>query len=452
MEHILNLIFLILMISTQSAFSAYKDAVYLPAGSRINVTKSYGYKAPRVVCYQGKPYSVISLFETVEFILTIDSDDFAEYGGDTPQEVMEHYNEKRSLFSITLFSQKRRRIEFSPFEDQCIGIETRHPYNIVLQQNIYNYYRALQFIAGIAVFWSAGQLAKNSVFYYLAGIVLGICASLLVIIALTSKLFPQRPMMYGMLIGGWTVGLYIIKQLMDNVQLILLTYRQYVLWYIGVTGLISFLFCYRVGPPSNPRSQNIIKWVLQAIGGAILYTSSWHTSACVCALVITFIAYHFPMRVLIFVQRFYRRRFPKKRRFLTQAEYHKQTVNETARALSDLRYYVNSGNCSQWHIVSALRDPLRFASFANGAPHLYDEEIEDYSRTIDRSIAGVGEEEAKECLQCNMNYRPPIERRLYRHQQMPMLRDPLPPRGPNAPLFFDDDLDDDDEEEVEQEN
>lgn len=451
MPHILNLIFLILMISTKSAISGYKDAVYLPAGSRLNVTKSYGYKAPRVVCYQGKPYSVLSLFETVEFILTIDSDDFAEYGGDTPQEVMEHYNEKQSLFSITLFSQKRRRIEFSPFVDQCIGIETKHPYNIVLHHNIYNYYRLLQFLAGIAVFWSAGQLAKNSVFYYLAGIVLGICASLLVIIVLTSKLFPQRPMMYGMLIGGWTIGLYIIKQVMDNVQLILLTYRQYVLWYIGITGLISFLFCYRVGPPSNPRSQNIIKWVLQAIGGGILYTSSWHSSACVFALVITFIAYNFPMRVLIFAQRFYRRRFPKKRRPLTQEEYYKQTVKETARALSDLRYYVNSGNCSQWNIVSALRDPLRFASFANGAPHLFDDEIEDYSRTIDRSIAGAGEEEAKEYLQCNMYYRPLSERRRYRPTPMPVSRAPAPPRGHNAPYFYDDDLDDDDDDEVDQE-
>lgn len=447
MPNILNLVLLILMISAESALSAQKDAIYLPAGSYLNVSKSYRNQAPRIACYKAKPLSVLRLFETIEFVLTIDGDDFAEYGGDTPQEVMKHYNEKRSLFSITLFSQKRRRMEFSPFVDQCIGIETKHPYNINLKHDIYNLSHCLQFLAGIAVFWSAGHLAKNSVFFYLAGIVLGICASLLVIIALTSKLFPQRPMMYGMLIGGWTIGLYIIKQLIDNVQLILLTYRQYVIWYIGVTGLISFLFCYRMGPPTNPRSQDIIKWVLQTIGGTIVYTSSWHTSACVVTLVLTFIAYYFPMPLLIFARRIYRRRFPPKQRLLNQEEYYKQTVSETARALSDLRYYVNSGNCSQWNIVSALRDPLRFASFANGAPHLYDEEIDDYSRNIDRSMAGAGEEEAKEYLQCNMHYRPPSERRRYRRQPIPSMA--LLPRAGRVPEYYDDDLDDDDDDAVE---
>lgn len=78
-------------------------------------------------------------------------------------------------------------------------------------------------------------------FYYLVGIVIGICASLLVVIYLAAKLFPRRTMMYGVLIGGWTIGFYLIKQLADNLRLILITYRDHVLGYLVITGLISFL-------------------------------------------------------------------------------------------------------------------------------------------------------------------------------------------------------------------
>jgi len=102
-------------------------------------------------------------------------------------------------------------------------------------------WRFVQFSVGLLAFWSARRLAKNSAFYYLAGVVIGICASLLVVIYLAAKLFPRRPMMYGVLIGGWTIGFYVLKQLADNLRLILLTYRDHVVWYLVVTGLISFL-------------------------------------------------------------------------------------------------------------------------------------------------------------------------------------------------------------------
>ncbi|KAH8416418.1 hypothetical protein KR222_003195, partial [Zaprionus bogoriensis] len=369
-------------------------AVYLSEVNYVNVSSPHGHDMLRVICTRAKPYSGFRFFETVEFAVTIGSDDFSEYGGSTSEEVIKHYNEHRSLFSVTLFSQKRRRIEMSPFVQQCIGITSKQPYNVTLRSDPFNQAHFMLFLAGCVIIWSAGKLARNSVFYYLAGIVLGICASVLVIIALTSKLFPQRPLMYGMIIGGWTIALYVIKQLTDNVQLILLTYREYVLWYLAITGLISFLFCYRIGPPVNPRSQTIIKWVLQAIGGVMIYMSSWHSNACIVLLLMHFMAYYFPKSLVVFARRVYRRRFPAKRRLLSQEEYYKQAVTETARSLAELRYYVNSGNCSQWSIVSALRDPLRFASFANGAPHLYDEEIEDYSRTIERSMQGTDESEA----------------------------------------------------------
>ncbi|XP_060663246.1 nuclear envelope integral membrane protein [Drosophila nasuta] len=395
----------------QPASKPLTDTVYLAEGTSIDITANgFGHNVLRTYCYPGKGHSVFSLFETVEFALSIANDDYTEYGGKTPGEVLEHYKEQRSLFSFTLFSQKRQRIQLSPFEQQCIGVSSRQPYNVSLKHSQLDLWRLLQFGVGILIFWSAARLAKNSVFYYLAGIVLGICASLLVLIAIASKLVPRRPMMYGVLIGGWTIGLFVLKQLADNIRVILLTYREYVMWYLAITGLASFLFCYRIGPPKNPRSQHIISWVLQAIGGALVYFSSWHTSACVVLMVGVFVARYFPDSLLQYGQRLYKRRFPPKRRLLTQEEYYQQTVNETARSLAELRDFVTSPYCKQWKTMCSLRDPMRFASFANGAPHLYDEEIEDYSRTIEESMEGADEEEAEDYLQCNMYYRPSARR------------------------------------------
>ncbi|KAH8355400.1 hypothetical protein KR084_002999 [Drosophila pseudotakahashii] len=381
------------------------DTAFLTPGTFINVTENeYGSKTLRTYCYAGKRHSVLDLFETLEFVLAIGSEDYAQYGGRSPEEVREHYDEQRSLFSITLFSQKRQRLQLSPFEQQCIGISSRQQYSVILHTIQLDLWRLAQFALGFVTFWSARRLAKNSAFYYLAGIVVGICASLLVVIYLAAKLFPRRPMMYGVLIGGWTIGFYVLKQLADNLRLILLTYRDHVVWYLVVTGLISFLICYRIGPPKNPRSQNIIMWVLQAMGGALVYFSSWHTSALIFLMAVAFVAHYFPRSWMHYAKVMYRRRFPPKRQLLTQEEYHRQTAIETSKSLSELRKYVNSPECKQWTVISNLRNPMRFASFANGAPHLDDDEIEDYSRAIEEEAAP--QEDPEEFLQCSMYYRP----------------------------------------------
>ncbi|KAI8034201.1 hypothetical protein M5D96_013052 [Drosophila gunungcola] len=358
---VLCLLAVAVMCSSESPASS--DTAFLTPGTSINVTENaYGSKTLRTYCYPGKRYSVLNLFETVEFVLTIASEDYAQ----TPEEVLEHYNEQQSLFSITLFSQKRQRLQLSPFDQQCIGISSRQPY-------ILDLWRFVQFSLGLLTFWSARRLAKNSVFYYLAGVLLGICASLLVVIYLAAKLFPRRPMMYGVLIGGWTIGFYI---------------------------------CYRIGPPKNPRSQNIIMWVLQAMGGVLVYFCSWHTSALVFLMVVAFVAHYFPRAWVRQAKIMYRRRFPPKRRLLTQEEYYQQSAEETSKSLAELRKFVNSPECKQWKVISNLRNPMRFATFANGAPHLDDEEIEDYSRAIEESMEAAPQEDPEEFLQCSMYYRP----------------------------------------------
>jgi hypothetical protein len=71
--------------------------------------------------------------------------------------------------------------------------------------------------------------------------------------------------MYGFVIGGWTVGIYFLQLIWENLRLIIMQYQNHVLSYVVFTGLISFVVCYRLGPVTDHRSKNLIKWALQVL-------------------------------------------------------------------------------------------------------------------------------------------------------------------------------------------
>ncbi|CAB0003411.1 unnamed protein product, partial [Nesidiocoris tenuis] len=72
-----------------------------------------------------------------------------------------------------------------------------------------------------------------------------------------------KPVMFGFLAGGWTVSMYMAHLVWDNIRTLLVDHKVYVLYYVLATGTISFYVCYRLGPVSDPRSMDLIKWTLQ---------------------------------------------------------------------------------------------------------------------------------------------------------------------------------------------
>ncbi|XP_075154261.1 nuclear envelope integral membrane protein-like isoform X2 [Haematobia irritans] len=302
-------------------------------------------------CYGGEPKTLARLLETIEFVLEIEGDDYTQYDGTTPQEVEEHYHDHRSLFNFNLFNQKRSRLSLSPFGQQCIGIESAavQNYRVHLLQQRFDYVRSIMLLCGFMIFMFAGILSTNSIFFYITGIVFGICSSFLFLIWLSGKLMPRRAMMYGVLIGGWTVGIYVIRMLWDNLQMIMMTYRNYVCWYIIITGLISFLLCYRWGPPKNRRSKNIIKWLLQLMSLALIYFSSNFKEAIVSVCILTIILYYFP-RVLNGIMRFRGKKMSTKTIKKDRREFNAQMKK-------DLR-----DECNEWKLNSPLQKEWKIKS------------------------------------------------------------------------------------------
>ncbi|XP_001647772.2 nuclear envelope integral membrane protein 1 [Aedes aegypti] len=333
----------------------------------------------RTYCYRGREKQLVHAFQTVFLNFECDHDDFSQYEGGTPEEVRAHHETEQSLFSFNLLSNSRKRvIKMDPFNQSCIGVVSGEEYTVRLNLIRIDFWRVIWLAVGVFVFLSSAKLSNNALFYYICGVFLGVFASFLVVVYMASKLFPRKPMMYGVMLGGWTLGIYFAQMLMDNLRLIFVTYQVYVFWYILTTGFISFVICYRMGPPKNQRSKDLIKWSLQlAALGAVFFSSAYReatTGLCIAMLLF----YYFPRSVLLRIRSFYRRRFPPKRRFLTNEEYYEQGVRETTKALEELRAYCSSPDCKQWSTVLKLRDPSRFASFMEGSSHLMDDEILEY--------------------------------------------------------------------------
>jgi uncharacterized membrane protein YcgQ (UPF0703/DUF1980 family) len=77
-----------------------------------------------------------------------------------------------------------------------------------------------------------------------------------------------------MMATGYTMSFYLAQMLLENAQLIAMQYRNYVIYYILVTALISFIICYRFGPVTNTRTKNIIQWLLQ-VNQKMFYINIW---------------------------------------------------------------------------------------------------------------------------------------------------------------------------------
>lgn len=56
---------------------------------------------------------------------------------------------------------------------------------------------------------------------------------------------------------------------------------------------------------------------------------------------------------------FRRRRFPPKRKLLTNEEYYEQTAKETTKALEELRNYCSSPESKPWRTMTRLKNPQR---------------------------------------------------------------------------------------------
>lgn len=126
---------------------------------------------------------------------------------------MREYLAHRRSWSLNLFSWKQKHFKLNPFNQSCIGINSNEKYkvylNVISKLNLFrtlilffsmvlykfvpgiDYWKICSLILGIVLFLSGSKLSKNTIFYYLAGILFGVSASFLILIYFISKLLPK---------------------------------------------------------------------------------------------------------------------------------------------------------------------------------------------------------------------------------------------------------------------
>ncbi|KAF7266053.1 nuclear envelope integral membrane protein-like [Rhynchophorus ferrugineus] len=401
-QSILIYLLFILLSDVVSSYQVLGNKVhYLERNEVFYFKPHYREKDLQIYCYKGKPKYIIHLWQSIILQIQHPNDNYYQFDGPTPEHVHQEYVDKRYSWTGGLFSSKSKNINLNPFNSSCIGIESNEEYSVQLKVISIDLWKILKLVTGILFFISAPTLSKNTVFHYICGISFGICASFLILIYFISKLFPRKTLMYGVIGAGWTIVIYFLQVFLDNIKTILSLYRNYVIWYIFVTGIISFIFCYRWGPVENHRTINLIKWNLQLLGLILLYFSSNFQEAAMGQIVLLIFLTHLPKKWVMAPKMYWKRKFPPKPELISNDEYYQQGVRETAKALGELREYCSSPQCNQWKTALKLKDVKRFASFMEGNSHLSDEEILEYETSIRGEVTDDSEEEDAELSEDN---------------------------------------------------
>ncbi|KAK6183454.1 hypothetical protein SNE40_010933 [Patella caerulea] len=285
-------------------------------------------------------------------------------------------------YMITLTLQVKEDVPLQAFNSSCVGISSVKPYTVQFRIGNPDVWYIAYVIAGVLLFFWAPVWSRNVMIHYGAGVSVGVLASVVLLIFILQRFLPQKLKAVGyisMLIGG-SASLFMLQWMSTRIQDIVRDNWQYVLGYVIVTGLVSFALVYRYGPMKEDRSLNLLQWLLQIIGLALIYNGTQIAEASAAIIILVVSAYMFPAtRFNKLKQRFRYKFFPPKPRFLTEEEYEEERDRATEKALEELRQYCKSPECQTWKVISRIKSPSKFASFVEGEDHLSDDDYHYHS-------------------------------------------------------------------------
>ena len=92
----------------------------------------------------------------------------------------------------------------------------------------------------------------------------------------------------------WT---YITRNIMDSSSTILFNYWPWIMGYFIISAIVSFAVCYRYGPLTEPRTLNLIKWMLQFVALVFIYNGTQILEASIAIIVTLLTLYNIPPSV-----------------------------------------------------------------------------------------------------------------------------------------------------------
>ncbi|KAF4796731.1 Nuclear envelope integral membrane protein 1 [Turdus rufiventris] len=295
------------------------------------------------------------------------------------EEELEKFSMWNMVFSFLRGKLNDTSIDVDLYSNKtCLKVELLEPgttYSILLFRR-FDPKMFLVFFLGLLLFFCGDTLSRSQIFYYSAGISVGLLASLLVLVYMMSKVMP--------------------KLIFKNLREICTSYWQYLLGYLLFVGLLSFAVCYRYGPLENERSINLLSWALQLLGLLLMY-SGIQIHAIALGLVLIAICtknLDYPLQWAFAAYRKVQssKLGPTPPRLLTEEEFRLQGEVETQKALAELRSSCQSPEFSAWRTVSRIQSPKRFADFVAGASHVTPHEVSAHEREFGLGRLYIDEE------------------------------------------------------------
>ncbi|OQV21011.1 putative Nuclear envelope integral membrane protein 1 [Hypsibius exemplaris] len=347
------------------------------AGQPIEVDANFR-KELKIFCWPGVRKDIRRLWFTAAYELNITDDSFHLYKGATVEEVE---NQKKAAHRWFAFLPWRdRNIRLASFSQTCIGVFTKEAYQLYVRTNRIDPFRLGMFIAGLCLMLFARKMSRNTVFHYGSGISIALVGSLLVLIYVISRMIPRKAAGVSFLVGGWAVVLYFLRTMWANFWETLSEHRQYAAAYVAAVSALTFLGIYRYGGVTNPRTMDVLQWIMQAVGAALIYLSCTIELAGI--ILVIFVG---GLDVLLHSGYAFRRfRLvnwlfpPRPRKLISQAEFDAIGRRETEKALRELRQYCNSPGAKPWSLVKKVRNPSRLSDFVDEGTHLIPDEVDSY--------------------------------------------------------------------------
>lgn len=234
------------------------------------------YHAMDIYCYRGEPFSYPSFFTSVGVEFQRVPQQYTVFKGADEDAVLEAWNNHRPS-SDPMLLWRQKTIGIPAFDHQCIGIETDDDYSFKLVVTKVNYAVVFQLCIGALLFFKAPYLCRSAVVFYTTGIGFGVIASLFIAVFVLIRCLPGKLTKVTALAVICCFHRYLLNLLLllrSNLYENLIHYKHSVIGYLIFSAVVSFAICYRFGPPSNPKTLNLIQWSVQLAATALVYFSS----------------------------------------------------------------------------------------------------------------------------------------------------------------------------------
>lgn len=330
-----------------------------------------------IYCNPGESPSYLALFKSLYIEFRLVPEHYSLFEGADADEVRSQHTSRLASW-MPLLPWRQSTIGFPTFRPHCVGLVSDDEFRFEFVVRQANYWKIFQLCLGVVLFFTVPSLCRNVLVFYSAGVTFGVLASLLLAVFILSRLLPRKSTAYGVLFFGWSLVLYVLQLLWSNLYDVLEQYKHLLAGYVAVSALVSFGVCYRLGPPSHPRTLDLLQWSLQLLSLGLVFLSSELREVTGAVVLVLLAAYNFPAAWSAKLRTHWKRRFPPEVKLLTEDEYLQQADVETRKELARLREFCASPDCKTWTVVTKLKNPVRFALFVQGQSHLADDEVLQY--------------------------------------------------------------------------